>query len=231
MPSRKPAQPRPLVIVLLLALAALLVVFLRPRPEAFQAGADPVPSAKSGGTPGVVAATKPVALRPLAVVQAGRQHEWTSENAMQPEVIEKISHNPEEFMRMVEENDRIQRRQLVYRKEPAWHTVEQSKGKGEPIRKLMLPSLDGRELEFEVTSVDLAPSGLSGTFAGHLPGKLKSLVTLAFDRGREAFTVLSPEDGLYLQGHPREPGELIVTSFDPAIYQPVSICEPIITSK
>ena len=229
----RPLKPRPhgpLSIVLLLALVATVVVLTRPEPSRVS------PLSGDGETPVPVksvaaAQEKPAVLRPLAVVQAGGRHEWTAEDARLPEVIEKLAHNPEEFIRMVEENDRIQRRQLVYRKEPAWHTVEQSKGRGEVIRTLKLPALDGRELEFEVTSIDLAPSGLSGTFAGHLPGEPQSLVTLAFDRGREAFTVLSPDEGLYLQGHPREAGELIVTSFDPATYQPVQICEPIITSK
>jgi hypothetical protein len=30
--------------------------------------------------------------------------------------------------------------------------------------------------------------------------------------------VVSPDEGLYLQGHPREPGELLVASFDPDEY-------------
>jgi hypothetical protein len=229
----RPQNPRPhgpLSIVLLLALVAAIAVFTRPPPTGVSPlsgdGEAPVPATRVAA-----AQEKPVVSRPLAVGHSGARHEWTAEDARLPEVIEKLAHNPEEFIRMVEENDRIQRRQLVYRKEPAWHTVEQSKGRGEVIRTLKLPALDGRELEFEVTSIDLAPSGLSGTFAGHLPGEPQSLVTLAFDRGREAFTVLSPEEGLYLQGHPREAGELLVTSFDPAIYQPLQICEPIITSK
>ena len=44
------------------------------------------------------------------------------------------------------------------------------------------------------------------------------MVTLAFKGGREAFTVLSPEDDLYLQADPREPGELIVKRIDPDTY-------------
>lgn len=235
MSSRKPTCTGPLLIVLLLALVVAVVVITRPAPGPFS------PPSGSGGTeasvkqrpapPATLQQGMPVELRPLPVARASTGHEWTAEDARQADVIEKISHNPDEFIRMVEENDRIQRRQLVYRREPAWHTVEQSKAKGELIRRLKLPGLDGQELEMEVTRVDLAPSGLSGTFTGHLPGKLQSLVTLAFERGREAFTVLSPEDGLYLQGHPREEGEVIVTSFEPATYQPVRACEPIITSK
>lgn len=229
MPTRKNLPPRPLLAVLLLALVVAVIVVLRPafpdRPDALSSGNSVAPSRETPAPRSAPLAS----LRPLAVTRASSGHEWTADDARLPEVIEKISHNPDEFMRMVEENDRILRRQLVYRREPVWHTVEQSKAKSGTIRRLTLPGLDGRELEMEVTRVDLSPSGLSGTFTGRLPGKLQSLVTLAFERGREAFTVLSPEDGLYLQGHPREPGEIIVTSFEPATYQPVSICEPILT--
>ena len=180
-----------------------------------------------GGTKG----QKPTEARPLAVVQASGQHEWTSEDLRVPEAIEKIAHGPEEFIRMVEENDRIERRQLVYRKEPAWQTVEHSKAKGEAIRKLTLPGLDGREVQVEVTGADLAFSGLSGTFTGKVAGREKSLVTLAFQQGREAFTVVSPDDDLFLQGHPREPGEIILTSFDPETYLKVPGGEPFKFSK
>lgn len=233
--SRKRSSPGPLLLVLLLALVVAVVVMTRPDSTGVAplsgGGETEAPVKSRPLAPATLRQGRPVEPRPLAVVRASAGHEWTSEDARLPEVIGKIAHNPDEFVRMIEENDRIERRQLVYRRQPAWHTVEQSKAKGEAIRRLTLPALDGRELEMDVTRVDLAPSGLSGTFTGHLHGKLQSLVTLAFERGREAFTVLSPEDGLYLQGHPREPGEVIVTSFEPETYQPVRICEPIITSK
>jgi len=43
--------------------------------------------------------------------------------------------------------------------------------------------------------------------------------------------VVSPEDGTFLQGHPREPGEIILTSFDPNTYQPLPGGEPIKTNQ
>lgn len=181
--------------------------------------------------PEVAARGEAPVLRPLPVAHGSETHEWTDGDATATEVIEKIAHNPEEFIRLVEENDRIQRRQLVYRKTPAWELVQQSRGAEQPIRTLVLPGLDGREIEVEVTGSDLSFSGLSGTFTGRVAGKPQSLVTLAFDRGREAFTVLSPEDGIYLQGHPREPGEIIVTRFLPDTYQPLGVCQPILTAK
>ena len=169
--------------------------------------------------------------RPFAAAIASGQHEWTAEDGRDPDAILNLAHNDAEVQRLMEENARIGRRQLVYRSEPAWVLVERAKAAGEPLRKLMLPAFDGRELEMEVTRADLAPSGLSGTFAGRIAGRGQSMVTLAFDKGREAFTVMSPEDGTYLQGHPREPGEIILTSFEPDKYQPLPGGEPIRTNQ
>lgn len=172
-----------------------------------------------------------VLLRPLAVVKESATHAWTAEDARLPDVIGKIAHGELERRRMLEENTRITGRQLVYRKEPVWVLVDRARASGEPVRKLTLPGFDGEELEVEVTNADLAPSGLSGTFAGHLPGLPQSLVTLAFKQGREAFTVVSPEDGTFLQGHPREPGEIIVSKFNPDSYLPQPGGEPIRTTE
>ena len=169
--------------------------------------------------------------RPFAVALESGRHQWTAEDGRAPETILKLAHNDDEVQRLIEENARIKRRQLVYRKEPVFVAVERAKATGEPVRKLTLPAFDGQVLEMEVTRADLAPSGLSGTFAGRIAGRGASLATLAFDQGREAFTVLSPEDGTYLQGHPREPGEIILTSFDPDKYQPLPGGEPIRTNQ
>jgi hypothetical protein len=167
----------------------------------------------------------------LPVSRRSAAHEWTEADATSPLVIEKIAHNSEEFIRLVEENDRIERRQLVYRNEPAFVLVQQAKAVGEPVRKLTLPGLDGQELEIEVIHADLDPSGLRGTFTGCLPGRGQSMVTLAFKEGREAFSIISPEDGTFLQGQPREPGEVIVVSYDPEKYHQQPGGAPITTNK
>lgn len=156
--------------------------------------------------------------RPLPVSMATGSHEWTAGDASELHVIEQIAHNPEEALRMIEENDRIHRRQLVYRNETAAAAVQRAMAKGEVVRQLTLPGLDGRELEFVIERADLAPSGQTGSFTGHLAGKPNSQVSLAFKFGREAFTVISPDDRLYLQADPREPGEIIVKSIDPKTY-------------
>lgn len=200
----------------------MLVAVLWPRAGA--PVARPPHAAAPAAIPGGTVASpsgRPVALRPLAAASASAVHEWTAEDATAPEVIAKISHNRAEFVRLVQENARIQRRQLVYRKEPAWVLVERAKGAGVPLSVLTLPGLDGREVVMEIENADLADSGLSGSFYGRIAGRGDSLATLAFERGRESFTVVSPSDGLYLQGNPREPGEVVVTSFDPQKYLPL----------
>lgn len=220
--------------VLPLALCAILLVAVAIKVTNHQPEASPTPTpeaaSKAPASSGQVTTTpEKVALRPLPVSRSSAAHEWTDADATQTVVIEKIAHNPDEFMRLVEENDRIKRRQLVYRSQPAWELVEQSRATGEPVRNLTLPGLDGQEVQVEVTGTDLDPSGLSGTFSGHVAGNQKSLVTLAFIRGREAFTVVSPDDGVFLQGHPREAGEILVASFDPDKYLSVPGAESLKT--
>jgi hypothetical protein len=210
---RYAALPLALCAILLIAMVATVT---NPSPQTQTA--PPTLSKAQASSTQVTPAPEKVVLRPLPVSRSSASHEWAEGDATTPAVIEKIAHNPDEFVRLVEENDRIQRRQLVYRSEPAWELVERARATGKPVSTLTLPSLDGHEVKMEVTSEDLDPSGLSGTFSGHVAGNRKSLVTLAFIRGREAFTVVSPDEGVFLQGHPRESGEVLVASFDPEEY-------------
>ena len=170
-------------------------------------------------------------VRPLPVASSSAHHQWAAGDALTPDAIQKIARNRDEFIRLVQENDRILRRQLVYRQDVAAAAVQRSRLTGEPVRSLILPGLDGKEYEITVIRADLSPSGQSGSFSGRLATEPDSLVTLAFRFGRESFTILSASAGLFLQGHPREPGELIVTSFDPAAYSPQPGGEPIITHQ
>ncbi len=224
----------PLLTVLVLsgAIALLLV----PRHAAPSAPAPSAPSAPATAEP--VPATPPPAdsasfaadlaeglvfpatplPRPLPVARASGRHEWTEGDARDPAVLHRIAHNPAEFRRLVEENDRILDRQLVYRKETVATVLQAARASGETVRRLTLPALDGHELDVELTGADLAPSALRGTLHGKLVGRPQSMVTIAFKGGREAFTVMSPEDGLHLQADPREPGEIIVKRIDPATY-------------
>lgn len=181
-------------------------------------------------------ATRPVRTpafqqRPFAVAQESATCQWTAEDGRDTNVIRRLAHNELEYKRMVEENDRIKRRQLVYRKDTAAAVMQRARASGEPVKQLTLPGFDGQEIQFQIDRADLEPSQQSGTFTGQLPNRPNSMITLAFKFGREAFTILSPDDGLFLQAHPREPGELILTSFDPDAYQPVPGGESVKTSQ
>jgi hypothetical protein len=187
-----------------------------PRTTARTTATTPVPSKTAEPVPAQTFSW--FSKRPLAVARRSKTHEWTAEDGRSPDFIYKTAHNDLEAQRMVEENDRIKRRQLVYRNDTAAVVIQRARLSGEPVKKLTLPGLDGQEIPVEITQTDLAPSGQTGSLTGRIAGKPGSLVTLAFKFGREAFTVSSPEDGLYLVAEPREPGELIVKSIDPNVY-------------
>ena len=228
-----PAERRyfPMLLLVTLVLGAAAWFLWRDAPES-SGSADSTatpPQAAEPGHPHGAASPAPnapqtsaelngIELRPLPVARSSDAHEWTDGDGFDLEVIARISLNPDHFHGMLEENDRIHRRQLVYRNETSALMVQRARQSGEPLQRLTLPALDGRELDFIIDHSDLQPSGQSGTFTGRLAGRPESLVTLAFQFGREAFTVLSPEDDLYLQADPRKPGEVIVKSIDPAVY-------------
>jgi hypothetical protein len=163
-------------------------------------------------------------LRPFAVAQENRLHQWTKENGRELGVIRQLAHSDLEYQRMLEESARIQRRQLVYRMETAAAVVQRSRATGQPVNQLTLPAFDGQEVVFEINQSDLNPSGLQGTFSGIVAGRPDSTVTLAFKGNREAFTVLSPSDKLYIVSEPREPGELILKQIDPETYTAGAFC-------
>ncbi|MFO1487822.1 MAG: hypothetical protein U1F65_05025 [Verrucomicrobiota bacterium] len=160
----------------------------------------------------------------FAIAQESAAFRWTNEDAKDTNVIRRLAHNDLEYERMVAENARIQRRQLVYHRDTLAAQIQRAKLSQEPLRHFVLPALDGREVSVEVSRDDVNPSGQQGTLTGRVAGKPDSLVTLAFKGGREAFTILSPAEQLYLVAEPREPGELIVKQIDPATYTAGADC-------
>lgn len=157
--------------------------------------------------------------RPFPAAYESPRNGWTLADGRDTNVIRQLAHNHLEYDRMVEENPRILRRQLVYLKETAASVFEQAKLTGRPVRQLTLPSLDGQELQFEIAkSQSSGGSSRQGMFSGHLANDANSLVTLAFMDGREAFTVLSPQENIFVVGEPREDGQVIVKQIDPNTY-------------
>jgi hypothetical protein len=177
----------------------------------------------NAGTAKVMAQPYPdFQLRPLPVAIDKGNYQWTNEDAMSPDVIKRLAHNDLEYLRMMDENSRINRRQLVYIKQPVATLIEQAKLTGEKVKSLTLPGFDGQEMQFEITSSEVQPSGQIGSFSGHLAGDTDTTITLAYKFGREAFTIVTPENGENsIDAEPREPGQVILKSVNPNVYQPL----------
>jgi hypothetical protein len=187
----------------------------------------PVPVVKQMSAPAATPTSQGRALlRPLPVSLRKGFHEWTAADGKDSKVIEKIAHNPEEFIRLNEENERIKRRQLVYRKITVPMLLDRARDSGEPLRSFMLPGLDGMEIEIEVTGTQLNQVGNGGSVTGRVKGRFNSMVSVGFANGCESFNVLSPDEGLFLTADAREPGEVMVKEIDPNQYNPPAGATP-----
>lgn len=195
------------------------------------AAGQPDPQAAPPGSAGgpSPASTNPGA-RPFPAALGRGRFAWAGVDGRDTNVLARLARHPAEYERLLEENGRILRRQLVYLEPTTAVLAQRALARGEPLRSLTLPGLDGTEVPVEVDRLEWDPAGEGGAVIGHVAGQPGSLVTVAFYRGREAFTVLSPDTGICLQGHPREPGQVWVTSFDPETYLPLPCGEPIRTN-
>lgn len=156
--------------------------------------------------------------QPLPVAYEGERFQWTQADGKDTNVIRQLAHNPLEYERMVRENDRIFKRQLVYLKETPAMIFEQAKLTGQPVNQLTLPGLDGQELRVQITKTEGNISGRQGKFSGRIVGNPDSLVTLAFADGRQAYTVIAPKEHLYLIADPREDGQAVLKAIDLQTY-------------
>lgn len=157
-------------------------------------------------------------LHPFKVARSSSAYGWTAEDGTDTNIIRELAHNELEYKRMVIENDKIYARQLVYHTEPFVAQAQQAVQSGRSLQQITLPGLDGQELQAVVTRTDLRDGGSQGQIYAQLPGDPNSMVTVAFVDGREAFTVISPQDQLYLQAEAREPGEIVVKRINPNTY-------------
>lgn len=156
--------------------------------------------------------------REFSVAVQNGSHAWAAADFKATNFIRQLAHNGLEYRRMLDENARIFRRQLVYWEETPNLVWQRARAAGAPVTQLTLPALDGRQLQFKITGSDVHPSGLEGMFRGHLVGQPESFVTLAFYQGRQAFTVLSLADNLFLDAEAHEPGEVVIKEVSPALY-------------
>jgi hypothetical protein len=185
---------------------------------------NPVPTATTN------AASSPLASRlpgptipwfrphPFPVSKSSGAFEWTAEDGKDTNVILQLAHNELEYQRMVTENATIFRRQLVYHTEPFTLLAQKAIQSGQSIQQITLPGLDGQLLPVVVTRTDLKDGGNQGQVYGQLPGQPDSMVTMAFVSNREAFTVISPQDKIYLQAESHDPSQIVVKSINPNTY-------------
>lgn len=237
----EPKSGRPRALVVLVSLICVTVVAIRMNgpskfPTATQVPAVPAVRSETEFRMPVekdarVATAYTGAAKPLPVGVKTELHEWTAADARDLSVIEMIAHNPDEALRMLEENERIERRQLVYRKETVPMLIQRSINSGQPLKSFTLPGLDGQEVEVEVTEVHLAGDQQGGAVMGRVKGRFNSMVSVGFSNGCESFNVISPDDQLFLTADAREPGEVIVKEIDPNQYASAPCAGPILTEN
>jgi hypothetical protein len=155
---------------------------------------------------------------PFKVAESNSVYAWTAEDGRDTNVILHLAHNQLEYQRMLKENGVIYRRQLVYFAQGFDLLAQQAVQTGQSLHQITLPGLDGQELTVNVTKTDFSHGGTQGQIYGQLPGQSDSVVTVAFIDSREAFTVISPQNQIYLQAEARGPGEVVVKSVNPALY-------------
>ena len=216
-----------LVLGAIMILVAGWVAVAKREPEAARTPAPglhpaptpaPAPSASPPPPPPPAAGNfSDFAIRPLAVAQRSGNHEWTAEDGKLPGVIRKLAHNRLEEQKMLAENPAVYRRQLVYRKRAAADLVKEAERSGIPLQTVPVPGFDGAEWMIDVYKVDSIDGGAEGTIYGRLPGQPDSLVTLTFIGRSECFSLLSPNQDLYIQGDPREPGEIVLKRINPSL--------------
>lgn len=221
---------QPVGFTLSILMAAAVVAVAAPQPNVPSAPQpNPVPTdllSQASVTNTLKPATPKPALanysdfkpRPFAVAYETSNFQWTQEDGRDTNVIRQLAHNEGEYRRMIKENETIFRRQLVYHKTGFSALAEKSVQSGQRVEQVTLPGLDGLELPVTMTRTDLRNGGSKGVFYGKLRGDPNSMVTVAFVNGREAFTVISPRNQIYLQAEAREPGEIVVKNINPSTY-------------
>lgn len=166
-----------------------------------------------------MAATYPdFRLRPFQAATVKGAFQWTSEDGKNTNIIRQLAHNDREYRRMALENATIYRRQLVYIGASFAALAQNAAQTRQGIKQIQLPGLDGQVFTVEVARADIRNDGNRGQIYGHLEDQPDSMVTVAFLKNREAFTIISPKDGVYLQAESREPGEVIIKSVNPKTY-------------
>lgn len=239
-PSTKgfPVSTLRLIVLLVIGVAVVLVILGSLRKSLSKAGVLPVVLKQAVAMPTnpLAQRAKPQAVQstagsateftnwanfqkhPFPPALQGSNYQWTMADGTDTNVILHLAHNSLEYQRMVTENRTIYRRQLVYFSQGFDALAQQTLQNGGVLHQIALPGLDGQVFSVDVKNTDLRDGGNRGQIYGQLPGQPDSMVTVAFFNNREAFTIISPHDQIYLQAEAHEPGEIVVKSINPQIY-------------
>jgi hypothetical protein len=223
--------------IVILAVAAWGISRWKSHPTPPPAGQPVVTAPKPASPPSLAMtnATKPVLAksappvpanypdfkkRPLPMAYESTNSQWTLADGKDTNVIRQLAHNELEYQRMVEENSRIIKRELVYRKETVPQLLQHLLPTGQKLQNFTLPGVDGLEVQVEVTDTHVNGMAQSGSVNGRIKGQFNSMVSVGFYNGCESYNIISPDQNLYFVADAREPGEVIVKQIDPDKYSP-----------
>lgn len=156
-------------------------------------------------------------LDPFEIVKSSPNHDWTGVNIVKPEQIDKIAHNDAERDRLIKETIYTPQRQLIYQKVSVQDRILASIANGQDLTTIIIPGLDGEELEVVITDLTTQPGEgdvTEGYLGGHLATDPESVVSWGYYDGVESGSVFSQKEGLHLEFSPREERQLILSTTD-----------------
>lgn len=153
-------------------------------------------------------------LNPFPITKETSLHAWTSVDGTKSSVVKKLAHNALEEGRLLEENQWVESRELVYRKKTSKDLLTTSLENGEELKEMKVPGPDGVEYTMTVTSLDYEtnPEGAptEGVVSGYIEEIPNSEALLSFYKGVESGYISS--ESVNLNYDSRESGQFSLSS-------------------
>ena len=150
--------------------------------------------------------------KPFAVVHSQGHFQWTAEDGLQNDVIEKLANNPHMVEALQEQNNYTKRRQLIY-VDPAFGSEADAVYRGEK-GELTLPGFDGEQFTIKVDHTTEFGGYLNGSFTGAIKGQSGTDV-VAGSEGNHWSIGIQLKDRHYQIAN-RSPNEWIISEVDMA---------------
>ena len=149
--------------------------------------------------------------QPFEPVKTNAGFSWTAEDGRQPEIIRKLSTNPEMASALEEENTFTSRRQLIYA--PADFGEKAQKIYSGEATEITLPGFDGETFKVSIDHITpIDTLNVSGSFTGKIEGATESVVVAASDN--DIWSIGIDIDGKHYQIQSRSQGEWIINDVD-----------------